>query len=248
VAGVTHQVIRPFPINWPPMPEPVPPAERSAATSTADAGMEITAHGGEGSTNVAVGTLSVYTSKNYFGWKVGWRAIDEGELAKARSTAFVNVPERYREQFIAAESSLDARAMTILRGEVGTGRRTDAIRLLSATAPGDRQVYELLPDWETPGTIDLPTAPNTRYLLELSDQRELPGQFGPDLIGYARRLQRVNSQITVTATARVLRQCVPLLDGYIVDLPGRDAEAIIKAIWCSLTHRGMPWACSGTSR
>jgi hypothetical protein len=75
----------------------------------------------------------------------------------------------------------------IVTGELGTGRRTAALRLLSGISADD-PIYELVPTWKRPSTSILPLPPGTRCLLDMSEPTEKPpsDDFGKKLLNWAR--------------------------------------------------------------
>jgi hypothetical protein len=188
----------------------------------------VAAFGGAASTNIAVGTLY---SSTYISSKIGWREVDSRLIEIAKSRAYV--PPTPLDQFRKAETALDTSALVILENELGTGKRTDAIRLLAES--GSRRdalrIYELLPDWENgPAASILPREPDCRYLLDLTNEGdELPAHFAQDLVEYASSLKDKGSYLVVTVTARVWRRCRDRLENLTVSLPARNPESIVKA-------------------
>ena len=80
----------------------------------------------------------------------------------------------------------------IVTGERGIGRRTAALRLLSAIS-ADGPLYELVPTWKRPSTSILPPPPGVRCLLDMSEPTERPPSpdFGKKLLDWAREKELV---------------------------------------------------------
>ena len=189
------------------------------------------AFGGDKSNNLAVGMFN-YNPTLLSSGRVGWRLIDQTLIAKARFTSYI--PPKSTGEFKKAETAIDGHGLAILENHRGTGKETDAIRLLCGTVPASTStvyLYELLPDWEeAPTTRDLPVSQRTRFVLDLSDAtEEIPEAFAEELKAYARDLKEVDSQIVVTVTEKVWHRCQPKLADLTATIPQRGAGPIIRA-------------------
>ncbi|MBQ1009449.1 hypothetical protein KBX53_00440 [Micromonospora sp. M51] len=198
----------------------------------------VAAVGGDKSNNMAVGVL--YHTTLMSSGRVGWRLVDQMLVTKARFTSYI--PAKPMDEFIKAEAALDEYGLAILENHRGTGKETDAIRLLSATSPVSTSVvdvYELLPDWEgAPSTRDFPLSSDTRLLLDLSDvTEEIPEAFADELMAYARNLRELNSRIVVTVTDKAWQRCRPKLRGHTATIPRRRASSVIRAHLTFHDHR-----------
>ncbi|GIH09402.1 hypothetical protein Rhe02_74690 [Rhizocola hellebori] len=218
-----------------------PPASDQQTAPTPRAGYATASvFAGKGSTNYAVGTL-YDIDITIIGSKVGISAINQVEVRKIRSSVYVG-PDQSRDQFIKAESSLDFHGLAVLENVRGSGRRSDAIRLLTATTPDNTPVYELSPDWAEGEASPklLPAPPHCRLLLDLTTEAsQVTEQFGHDLLDYSRTLKANGSQLVVTVTPRIWTPCRVLMKEYTVNLVPREAKLIVRA---HIALRGGPSA------
>ncbi|GAA1253603.1 hypothetical protein GCM10009665_50330 [Kitasatospora nipponensis] len=109
------------------------------------------------------------------------------------------VPPRNLAQWKVGLDACRRRGVVILNAPSGTGRRTQALRLLRDL--GLQQIDDLVPEWSKVSTRPLPDDQGCGFVLDLSNLPEPPAaQFGADLAAYGEKLRVKGSYLVVLAT------------------------------------------------
>lgn len=102
-------------------------------------------------------------------------------------------------QWNAARDTCRTFGVVVLNAPPGTGRRTQALRLLRDLAV--RQIDDLIPEWSNVSTGPLPDDQDCGFVLDLSNLPEPPAdRFAADLVTYGKKLRAKGSYLVVLAT------------------------------------------------
>ncbi|WP_157546192.1 hypothetical protein [Hamadaea tsunoensis] len=191
--------------------------------------INVSALGGDGSRTTAIGVLHNVTHV-YSGRAPGF--VGEHLVKFARSVFYVKPdPVAYRK----AETCLDGQGVVVIEGDRGTGRETDAYRLLAyrdrePDVHGGTLTLQQLPvDWDEPTTVGLPRILRGRFILDLSNEREVTESFARSLRSYGEELEKIHSMVVVIVTPLVWDRVRPMMESLTVSFDARPADEIMRA-------------------
>ncbi|WP_158715289.1 hypothetical protein [Kitasatospora phosalacinea] len=119
------------------------------------------------------------------------------ELRAAADDRFV--PPRNAEQWKAAHEAAAESGVVVLNAPAGTGRRTQALRLLRDL--GVRRLEELVPEWSKVSTGPLPKDGGCGFVLDLSSPSgAFEDRFADRLAAHGRELRAMDSCLVVLTT------------------------------------------------
>ncbi|MEU5386456.1 hypothetical protein [Kitasatospora cineracea] len=119
------------------------------------------------------------------------------ELRAAGEDRFV--PSRNAKQWQAAQDACRKFGLVVLNASSGTGRRTQALRLLRGL--GVRRIEDLVPEWSKVSVQPLPEDKDCGFVLDLSSLPEAPEhRFADDLAAHGRTLRSLGSYLVVLTT------------------------------------------------
>jgi len=125
--------------------------------------------------------------------------------ARGGGKSFVE-PPHYAAAAKILENPSMASPIVVLRGAVGTGRRSSALALLDRGQP-DR-IEDLTTDWRRPRAIELPCEEHGRYLLDLTfEPEDIPESFIRELVDFAETAWENRARLIVVVTEEKWRLC-----------------------------------------
>ncbi|MEY9839794.1 hypothetical protein [Streptacidiphilus sp. EB103A] len=109
------------------------------------------------------------------------------------------VPPRNPKQWRSGHDACRRFGVVVLNAPSGTGRRTQALRLLRDL--GLQRIDDLVPEWSKVSTGPLPDDQDCGFVLDLSNLPEAPAdRFGADLAAYGEKLRAKGSYLVVLAS------------------------------------------------
>lgn len=98
------------------------------------------------------------------------------------------------------EDSYSKESILVLVGDVGSGRRTTAVRILLNAAIPPQNIHSLTLDWDRPRAEQIPPTPNHGFILDLSNYKSLPEDFYQGLADYHRQAIADGTYLIILAT------------------------------------------------